>query len=887
MTLASGTRLGPYELLAPVGAGGMGEVYRAKDTRLDRTVAVKVLPAHLSSSVDYRQRFEREAKTISQLSHPHICALYDVGNQDGVEFLVMEYLEGETLADRLSKGALPFDQVVRCGTEIADALDKAHKQGIVHRDLKPGNVMITKSGVKLLDFGLAKVVAPPGRKPGASLTTLPTQAGTDLTAEGTILGTFQYMAPEQLEGKEADARTDIFALGCVLYEMATGRKAFSGNSQASLISSIMGSHPPPVSAVAPTTPPAFDRVVRTCLAKDPDGRWQSAADAARQLEWIAEDGSSVTSASPVSSRESSGGRLAWLVAAVAILAAVATPMFRRVPTSDEVVRFTLSAPPGLQLGMAAALSPDGRRIAFVALDAGGKPTLWLRSLDGLALRSFPGTENARFPFWSSDGRSIGFFSNQRLRRVEADGGSSQTICKTGLAFGGSWSQDGTILFSPFFGTGIAAVSAAGGTPVQATDLVASRGDSAHLWPVFLPDGRHFVFMARNFDPENSVIMLGTLGSKETRPLFRSDTGAVWADPGYLLFARESALLAQKFDVRRLRIEGEAIPLVERVRFYTPESALLTSAASNGTLLYGVWNHQKRLVSVDRKGRELGTLGEVGDYEEVVISPDGQSVVVSRRDPAQGQNLDLWILDSISGVGSRLTSDRTDELSPSWFPDGEGVAYITEHAGFYDISARSVGGGPERVLLQTKYDKTYPEISPDGRFLGYASAETGGFNDLAFLPLFGESRPTRMTSTTEFDESYLAFSPDSRWLAYQSDESGQAEVYVRRFPDGSGQRISSSGGVMPTWRRDGKELFFQSRDGMLMSVAIRDAGFRLETRPPQPLFELRLSDTLQPFRRKYDVFPDGERFLVVRRAADSDPDSVVVALNWTGMLKRKS
>jgi dipeptidyl aminopeptidase/acylaminoacyl peptidase len=392
--------------------------------------------------------------------------------------------------------------------------------------------------------------------------------------------------------------------------------------------------------------------------------------------------------------------------------------------------------------------------------------------------------------------------------------------------------------------------------------------------------------ARNFDPEKAVIALGTLGSKETRPLFRSDTGAVWADPGYLLFARESALLAQKFDVRRLRIEGEANPLVERVRFYTPESALLASAASNGTLLYGVWNHQKRLVSVDRKGRELGTLGEVGDYEEVVISPDGTRVVVSRRDPAQGQNLDLWILDSISGVGSRLTSDRTDELSPSWFPDGEGVGYITEHAGFYDFSARPVSGGPERVLLQTKYDKVYPEISPDGRFLGYASAETGGFNDLAFLPLSGERRPTRLTSTIEFDESYLAFSPDSRWLAYQSDESGQAEVYVRRFPDGSGQRISSSGGVMPTWRRDGKELFFQSRDGMLMSVAIRDAGSRLETGPPQPLFELRLSDTLLPFRRKYDVFPDGERFLVIRHAADSDPDSVVVALNWTEMLKKK-
>jgi eukaryotic-like serine/threonine-protein kinase len=886
MTLSAGTRLGPYELLAPVGAGGMGEVYRARDTRLDRTVAVKVLPAHLSSSAESRQRFEREAKTISQLSHPHICALYDVGHQDGVEFLVMEYLEGETLSDRIQKGPLAFDQVLRYGAEIADALDKAHRQGIVHRDLKPGNVMLTKSGVKLLDFGLAKV-RPVGRRSGASLTTMPTQAGgTDLTAEGTILGTFQYMAPEQLEGKEADARTDIFAFGCVLHEMATGQKAFSGSSQASLISAIMSSQPQPISKITPMTPRAFDRVVSTCLAKDPDARWQSAADVARQLEWTEEDAGTSPSVAPISTRKRGRERLAWLVAAAAVIAAVVTPFLRRPSKTEEVVRFTLSAPPGLQLGPAAALSPDGRRIAFTALDPSGKATLWLRSLDGLALRSFPGTENARFPFWSPDGRSIAFFSNQRLRRVEADGGSPQTICKSGLGFGGTWGRDGTILFSPIFGAGISAVPAAGGAPVLATTLVATRGDSAHLWPVFLPDGRHFVVIARNFDPDRSVIALGSLGSTETRPLFRTDSGAIYADPGYLLFARESTLLAQKFDVEKLRIEGEATPLVERVRFFTPESALLASASSNGTLLYGLWNHQKRLASVDRKGRELGTLGEIGDYEEVVLSPDGQRAVVTRRDPAQGQNLDLWILDAVSGVASRFTSDRTDELSPSWFPNGDRVNYITEHAGFYDFSAKSVSGGPEAVILKTNYDKTYPEVSPDGQYLGFASSETGGFNDLAYLPLSGEPRAKRVTSTTEFDETYLTFSPDSRWLAYQSDESGQVEVYVRGFPSGAVHRISSSGGGMPAWRRDGKELFFLSRDGMLMSAAVREVDSHLETGSPQPLFELRLNDTLLPFRRKYDVYPDGERFLVIRRAADSDPDTVAVALNWTKMLEKK-
>jgi serine/threonine protein kinase len=723
MTLSTGTRLGPYEIVAPVGAGGMGEVYRARDTRLDRTVAVKVLPAHLSSSADSRQRFEREARTISHLSHPHICALFDVGNQDGVEFLVMEYLEGETLSDRILKGPLGYDQVIRYGVEIADALDKAHRQGVIHRDLKPGNVMITKSGVKLLDFGLAKVVAPFGKR--SPLTTVARDAPSSLTAEGTILGTFQYMAPEQLEGKDADARTDIFAFGCVLYEMTTGQKAFVGQSQASVISAIMGSHPKPISVLSPTTPPAFDRVVRTCLAKDPEERWQAAADVARQLEWTAEDAGTSPSIQPLSPRKRWREALAWIVAAAAVAAAVVTPLVRRAPKTEEVVRFTLSAPPGQQLRPAAALSPDGRRIAFTALDPSGKATLWLRSLDGLALRSFPGTENARFPFWSPDGRSIAFFSNQRLRRVEADGGSPQTICRSGLGFGGTWGRDGTILFSPIFGAGISAVSAAGGEPRLATALVASRGDSAHLWPVFLPDGRHFVLIARNLDPEKSVIALGSLGSKETRPLFPTESGAIYADPGYLLFARESTLLAQKFDVEKLRIEGEATPVAERVRFFTPETALLASASSNGSLLYGLWNHQKRLVSVDRKGRELGTLGEIGDYEEVVLSPDGRRAVVTRRNPAQGHNLDLWILDAVSGVASRFTSDRTDEFSPSWFPDGDRVNYITEHAGFYDFSARSVSGGPEAVILKTKYDKTYPEVSPDGRYLGFCSSEAGG------------------------------------------------------------------------------------------------------------------------------------------------------------------
>ena len=887
MSLNAGTRLGPYELVAPIGAGGMGEVYRARDTRLDRTVAVKVLPAHLSSSADSRQRFEREAKTISQLSHPHICSLFDVGNQDGVEFLVMEYLEGETLADRIKKGALDFPDVLEHGIEIAGALEKAHRHGIVHRDLKPGNVMLTKSGVKLLDFGLAKAVTPLGRG-GVSLTTLPTQAGADLTAEGTILGTFQYMAPEQLEGKEADARTDIFAFGCVLYEMATGKKAFSGESQASLISAIMSSHPPPLSALSPTMPRTFDRIVRTCLAKDPDERWQSASDAARQLEWMSDDSGTSPSIQPMTPRRRWREALAWIVAAAAIAAAVVTPLLRRAPNAEGIVRFTLSAPAGLSMGPAAVISPDGSRIAFIAVDAGGRPTLWLRTLDGLVSRQLPGTENARFPFWSPDGRSIAFFSNQRLRRISAEGGAAQTICRAGLGFGGSWNRDGTIVFSSQFGARIESVPAAGGTPAPATEIQKSRGDSAHLWPAFLPDGRHFVFTARNFDPEKTVIALGSLDSKETRPLFRSDSAAVHAAPGYLLFARESTLLAQKLSSKGLSIEGEAVPIVEGIRFMTPDNALLASTSTNGTMVYGLWSHRKRLVALDRRGREVAAIGDIADYEDVAASPDGRRLAVSRRDPARGQNADIWVVDFASSIASRVTSDRTDELSPVWYPDGDRLVYVTEHAGFYDISMRSTSGGAERLVFQTETDKTHPDLSPDGRFLVYGSANAGGFGDLHLLPLSGGgSRPTALTSTAEFDESYPAFSPDSKWLAYESDESGRSEVYVRRLPSGFTRRISSSGGGMPVWRRDGKELFFHSRDGMLMAVALHESEDRLETAAPQPLFDLRLTDVVRPtpFRRTYDSSPDGEGFFVIR-AAEAEPDPVAVALRWTEMLRKR-
>ncbi|HSS45480.1 MAG TPA: protein kinase, partial [Thermoanaerobaculia bacterium] len=554
MTLAAGTRLGPYEITGALGAGGMGEVYRARDTRLERTVAVKVLPSHLSASPEVRQRFEREAKTISQLSHPHICALYDVGREGDTEYLVMELLEGETLSERLAKGPLPLEQTLRYGIETADALDKAHRQGIVHRDLKPGNVMLTKSGVKLLDFGLAKAMAPPA--PRGSLTALPTQQG--LTQEGTILGTFQYMAPEQLEGKETDTRSDIFAFGAVLYEMATGRKAFSGSSQASLITAIMSSEPASISSVQPMTPPALDRVVKTCLAKDPDDRWQTAHDVMLQLKWIAEGGSQAGVPGPIVARRKSRERLAWGMAAVAFLMALAAvSAFLYLQDRREaprMVRSSILLPEKLRFDLGTvpvAVSPDGRRIAFAASDAEGKKLLWVRSLDALSAQPLAGTDGACCPFWSPDGRFLGFFASGKLKKVEASGGPAQTLCDAPNNRGGTWNRAGEIAFAPAARDPIQRVPSSGGAATPATKLDSSRGEISHRWPFFLPDGRHFLYFAMGafYGPKavSNGIYVGSLDSQERRLLLRADSNVAYAPPGYLLFLRERTLMAQPFN----------------------------------------------------------------------------------------------------------------------------------------------------------------------------------------------------------------------------------------------------------------------------------------------------------------------------------------------------
>ncbi len=894
MTLSSGSRLGPYEILGAIGAGGMGEVYRARDTRLERTVAIKVLPSHLSASPELRQRFEREAKTISALSHPHICALYDVGHQDGTDYLVMEYLEGETLTDRLVKGPLPTEQLLRHGIEIADALDKAHRQGIVHRDLKPGNVMLTKSGVKLVDFGLAKFSASTPSSSGLSV--LPTQAG-QLTQEGTILGTFQYMAPEQLEGKEADARTDIFAFGSVLYEMATGQKAFSGKSQASLIASIISSEPPPISTVQPMTPPALDRVVKTCLAKDPEDRWQTAHDVMLQLKWIAEGGSGAGLPAPVVARRKTRERLAWAVAAVALLVALgaATAAFRyarRAAMVSRPVRSSILPPENSSFSPfplnSHAISPDGTRIAFAARAPDGKNLLWVRSLNALSGQPLAGTENAFHPFWSPDSRFLGFFAQSKLKRVEAAGGPVQLICDAQDGRGGTWNRDGNILFSPTPFSPIYRVSASGGVLTPITKLDETRHETTHRWPVFLPDGRHFFFFAGSAgaggQTEGNGIYVGSLDSKSQKLLVNASSNAAYVSPGYLLFAREQNLMAQPFDAESQKTAGEAFPTGEQVAYSGRRQLADFAVSDNGVLSYRTSALlPSQLVWFDRTGRQAGAVADPDYYGTLGLSPDGRRIAVFRFDP-KTEDGDIWLYELSRNSATRFTFEPAFYASPVWSPDGGRLVFAAGLKGGFDIYEKATNGeSAANLIIKSNSNKAPSDWSSDGRFIAYGIQDQKNANDLWILPFFADRKPFPFLKTP-FNELDGHFSPDVRWMAYQSNESGKNEVYVRPIAGTGGKwKISSGGGIQPRWRRDGKELFYLSPEGKVMAAEVR-AGSAFDAGIPRSLFDLP-SGSAEFERLDYDVSADGQRFLVNAPAGKKAPSSITLVQNWTAGLKR--
>jgi serine/threonine protein kinase/Tol biopolymer transport system component len=882
MTLESGTRLGPYEILFPLGAGGMGEVYRARDTRLNRTVAIKVLRADFSGDTARKQRFEREARTISSLNHPHICALYDIGNQNGTDYMVMEYLEGETLAARLKKGAIAPDIVLRIGIQIAEALDRAHRQGIVHRDLKPGNIMLTKIGAKLLDFGLAKYQESATAKAGHSQ--METQDD-PLTGKGMVLGTIQYMAPEQLEGKPADARTDIFAFGGVLYEMATGKRAFQGGSQASLISAILREEPQPITAIQPMSPPALERLVKTCLEKDPDERWQSAHDIARELKWVAEGSSLHGALPPTTPVRHRRAPLLWILSVVILLAAFLLLAMVHWPgqsVESPIMRFAVY--PSANSGFAGpiALSPNGRMLAFIAA-SGNTPEVWVRPLDSLAAAALPGTEGASFLFWSPDNRWIAFFAQGKLKKIEASGGSLRTLCDAIDSRGGTWNREGTILLAPRSDDGIYRISAEGGPLTQITKLNPS-GEISHRWPSFLPDGRHFLYMIYSGKPDRQGIYAASLDSKESRRLLPFISEARYASPGHLLYVEDGTLMAQTFDSARLEIRGQPIHLGEHLwtdSYLTGLSAF--SISENGVLVYRNGGGGNSFTWFDRAGNKLGTVGQPGRYGEPFFSPKQDKVafeVTSFNTVA-----DVWTMDLAGGNMSRLTFDPADEYAPIWSPDGDSIAWYSNKDGLNALYRKAASGaGKDEKLVEFPRAIGPDDWSSDGKFILFDVTDSTNRTHLWVLPIAGKRQPAQYLHS-DSNESHGRFSPDGKWVAYESDESGNTEIFIQSFPAGGGKwQVSSGGGSQPQWRRNGHELFYVADDGKVTTVELKVSGSALQIDNRKPLPINAGMNSISSVRNTYLATADGQRFLVVKPAEEGAALPITVVLNWAALLK---
>jgi eukaryotic-like serine/threonine-protein kinase len=897
MTLSSGTRLGPYEILAPHDAGGMGEVYRARDTRLDRVVAIKILPSQFSADAVYKQRFEREAKVISRLNHPHICVLHDIGQQDGIDYLVMEFVEGETLAKRLEKGPLPLEQVLKIGAQIAEALDKAHRNGVAHRDLKPGNIMLTASGAKLLDFGLAKPVAPLANV--ATMTA--TMPDSPVTEKGTIVGTFQYMSPEQLEGKELDGRSDIFSLGAVLYEMLTGKRAFEGKSRLSIASAILEKEPAPISSIKPVTPPALEHAIRRCLAKDPEERWQSARDLALELEWTAESGTQTGIPTPAGIQKKGRLWLAWSMAALLGVVAVLTAVFyrgTRPSATLPVVRFEIPLPAA---GLF-ALSPNGRHLAFMAPGADGRNLLWIRPLDALEPpRPLSGTENVSGAavFWSPDNRFIAFQAGTKLRKIDIFGRPPQDICDTSeFMLGGAWNRDDMVIFGTD-GDGIMQVPASGGVPTFITTR-AGRNE-VHAFPSFLPDGRHFIYLLRA--TEDPGIYVGSVDAKPEQqsskrmvatPLMAGYAPSVDGAIGQLLFMRESSLLAQPLDERRLEPIGEPIPIAKQVGSYLLSAFF--SASATGVLAYRAAYFVSRLSWLDRNGKEISNVGGTGPYTylDLTLSPDGTWLATTRvNHNIAGSGQGIWLLDLVRDMGTPLTFDPAPDSAPVWSPDGGRVAFAAMRAGGMGIYQKAAnGGGIEQELIGTTPDQKYPnDWSGDGRFLLYTKQDARTKDDLWIITLASDgasSGSAKPFANSDFNERQGQFSPDNRSIAYASDVSGRSEIYVQPFPSppggGGKTTISRDGGNHPRWRRDGQELFYLSTDGKLMAVDVSQ-GPVFKAGVPRSLFQVpgvhARGNTFNFFR--WDVAPDGKRFLISTNTPSSDP--ITIVLNWNAELEK--
>jgi serine/threonine-protein kinase len=868
----------------------MGEVYRARDTRLDRTVAIKILPAQFSSDPVRKQRFEREAKTISSLNHPHICVLHDVGSQDGIAYLVMECVEGETLATRLEKGPLPLEQVLKFGVQIADALDKAHRSGVVHRDLKPGNIMLTSTGAKLLDFGLAKPVAALSKV--ATLTAAVTQSS-PMTEQGSLIGTFQYMSPEQIEGKELDGRSDIFSLGALLYEMVTGQRAFQGKSQLSVASAILEKDPTPISAVKPLTPLSLDHAIRRCFAKDPEERWQTARDLALEIKWLAESSShpSLPSTAPARTlRTRWGGAVVWGAVSLLLVAVSGLVVWnlKRSPSPLLVSRFTVTLPPGQQLagldgGPAIALSPDGTYLAYVARK-GGAQLLYLRPMDSLDARPITGTEDAVCPFFSPDGQWLGFFAGNKLKKVSVNGGPTQTLGDVPMGRGASWSEQGMIALAPTNNSSLRQMPDAGGTSQPVTRF--NKGEVGHRWPEFMPGGKALLFAAAatNFNWNHAQVVVQSLATGERRNLLQEATNPRYATSGHVIYSQGGALVAAPFDPQRLAVTGASVPVVDGVLQSTNTGAAQYSISATGSLVYvpgNVVSAQSTLVWVTRNGIEQPVSAPARAYIFPRISPDGGRVAVAIRE----QESQVWLYDLIRGTLTRLTFEGSLSLSATWAPDGKRIAIQSNREGPLNIFWEPTDGSGGLERLTTSDSLQFPmSWSRDGQLLAFGEIDPNSGYDIWVLRL--SDRKAQPFLRTQFNESVPQFSPDGHRLAYVSDESGRWEVYVQPYPGPGGKwQISTEGGMEPTWNPNGRELFYRIGDKM-MAVDITTEP-NLKAGKPKVLFERHYEPT-PATGPNYDVSPDGQRFLMLKPSEQETaaPTQINVVLNWSEELKRR-
>ena len=862
MTLSTGESIGPYEILSPIGAGGMGEVYKARDTRLHRFVAIKVLPEHIASRQDLRKRFEREARAVASLNHPHICVLHDMGSHNGAGYMVMEYLEGDTLAARLKHGALPLDQALKFAVQIADALDRAHRAGVAHRDVKPANVMLTRDGVKVLDFGLAKSIS----DAGAAEETRSAQ----LTKEGTVLGTPQYMAPEQFEGKVADARSDVWAFGTVLYEMVTGEKAFQGKTHAALVSAILSADLLPV-VVKPFTPPWLEHLLRRCLAKDPEDRYQAMRDVVLDLSMPHRE----IALAPVRM-----SRWPWAVAAVCLMMVAGAVAWgsrtRKVSAPALPVMLDVAPPLGSRFTMigsagGSAISPDGRTLAYLSTSAKGENLLYVRPLESLEARALPGTENAGRPFWSPDSKSLAFVAGGKLKRIEVAGGAPITLCNAAAARGGTWSKEGVILFADTV-PGLQRIPASGGTPSPVTQVNREAGETHHYYPQFLPGGKKFLYHVRHNDAEKRGICIGSLEAKPGTPalwIMQAQYKAVYdAASGRLLYMPSSGtLMARRLELDPPRVEGDPATVAERVNTATSIGYAEFSVSDNGTLFYGQGraSGKLRLGWRDRAGTRLEMIGQPLEVELWFgLSPDGSRVAYTNV-VTSGQT-DIWVMELAGGLSTRLTFSNA--AKPQWSSDGKQV-YYTNPIGIHRKAIN--GSGEEELVMKGSASDLAQGLSPDGKFLLY------GLVDIMKLPLTGERKPEAYLQT-KFRESGASFSPDGRWVAYNSDETGAHEIYVQGFPEHRGKwPISTNSGSHPYWRADGKELYWIGRDNSLFaaSMELLPEGVRFER--AKELFRLPLElGVFQPSR-------DGQRFLVFEPEGAPVERPMVVVQNWASRL----